>query len=239
MKPHCSILKDYSVILLLLCLSFCGCADSDRKNAHETRITANPSVLDIGEVRANQNLMRLSFVLENHGQKPARIQNIFSSCGCTVVEKPDKPIKPSSHLTIPVTINLSGQTDSFAHQIYVQAEGQDAPILIEIKGHILNDFRYLSPIRLAVERQTGIAKGTFEIFTNQHPDIQFCLDTLPKGITLREISRNKSVNETSIRFGIEIVVAEKSSPFIYRLVLQPTDPRIIPLNVEIQCFTAQ
>jgi hypothetical protein len=239
MKHHYSILKYYSVILLVLCLSFCGCTNSDIKNGNDVYVTANPSVLDIGEVRINQNPVRFSFVLENHSQKPAHIQDILSSCGCAVVEKPNKPIKPHGNLTVFATLNIDGQADSFAHQIYIQVEGQDMPILLEIKGHVLNDFRYLSPVRLAIEPQTGIAKGTFEIFTNQHPDIQFCLDTFPKGITLREISRIKSANETSIRFGIEFVVAEKSSPFIYHLVLQPTEPRIIPLNVEIQCFTAQ
>ncbi|MDR0611331.1 MAG: DUF1573 domain-containing protein [Planctomycetaceae bacterium] len=239
MKHHYSTLKYYSVVLLIFCSSFCGCANSDIKNGNEVYVIANPSVLDIGEVRVNQNPVRLSFVLENHSPKPVHIRDIMSSCGCAVVKKPDNPIKPHGNLIVFATININGQNDCFAHQICVQVEGQDMPILIEIKGHVLNDFRYLSPVRLAIEQRTGIAKGTFEIFTNQHPNIQFCLDTFPKGIALHEISRSKSVNETSIRFGIEIAVSEKSLPSIYHLVLQPTDPRIVPLNIEIQCFTAQ
>ncbi|MFT4093536.1 MAG: DUF1573 domain-containing protein [Niabella sp.] len=64
---------------------------------------------DVGEVKKGQTA-EIPFVIENTGSKPLIISSVQPGCGCTVAEKPEKPILPGKSEKIVAKFNSTGQT---------------------------------------------------------------------------------------------------------------------------------
>lgn len=96
-------------------------------SASFTTIQWIDSVKEMGSIREGQKL-EVSFRFLNTGQKPLIIASAQPSCGCTVPEKPEKPIMPgqegqikavfdsegrsgTNHKTITVVANTKGSTN--------------------------------------------------------------------------------------------------------------------------------
>ena len=90
---------------------------------------------DMGKVKEGE-IVEVAFKFKNTGNKPLIIGNVSASCGCTVVEKPEKPFAPgeegyirakfdshgkagTNHKTVYVTANTKPTTD---HQLNFQVE---------------------------------------------------------------------------------------------------------------------
>lgn len=228
MVKHCS--------LLLLLLVFLGCASKEAEQLPSAELV--PAVLDCGDVRMAENPLHVSFSVKNKGNKPVRIEEIGSSCGCTVAKPPDKPILPGQLAIIPVTVNIAGQTGEFRHSLSVRLAGLPEPLPLEVKGNVLNDLRYNPPVvRMTIDTQTGLSQGFFEVYTDKHHDIQFDFGLPPDYIKVREVSRRRLADETVIRLSLEIESQDFESH--HKLVLQPLDHTIAPLAVPILCLAAE
>ena len=68
------------------------------------------SVYDFGTVEEGK-LVEYSFKFKNTGSKPLVVQDAHASCGCTVPEKPEQPIKPGETGVIKVVFNTKGKSD--------------------------------------------------------------------------------------------------------------------------------
>lgn len=71
----------------------------------------------LGKLKANQSV-DIVWRFKNTGNKPLVIENATASCGCTVPEKPEKPIGPGEMGTIKATFNGSG-TGTILKQVHV------------------------------------------------------------------------------------------------------------------------
>lgn len=109
-------------------------------SANYTSIQWIDSVKEMGSIREGQK-MEVSFRFRNTGSKPLVIANAQPSCGCTVPEKPEKPVMPgeeglikavfdsegrsgTNHKTITVTANTTGTT-SHVLEFNVNVLGKD------------------------------------------------------------------------------------------------------------------
>ena len=77
-----------------------------------------------------------SFEFKNTGDKPLVVENASASCGCTVPEKPEKPIEPGSTGVIKVQYNAAA-TAPFTKDIYVKLAGIDQQKVLHITGEVL------------------------------------------------------------------------------------------------------
>ena len=88
-----------------------------------TSIQLIDSVYDFGKIQEGE-IVAFNFRFKNTGRKPLVITNVHASCGCTIADKPAKPILPNeigfiiakfnsdhkpgeAHKTITVTSNAS------------------------------------------------------------------------------------------------------------------------------------
>ena len=78
--------------VLLLLIVF-GCAKNDVEEGATLGIVI-PEVIDIGQVRAKDSPAHSSFTIVNHSTIPVEIDEILSGCGCTVIDLPQKIIRP-------------------------------------------------------------------------------------------------------------------------------------------------
>ena len=75
-----------------------------------TTVQLIDSVYDFGTVEEGK-LVEYSFKFKNTGSKPLVVQDAHASCGCTVPEKPEQPIKPGETGVIKVVFNTKGKSD--------------------------------------------------------------------------------------------------------------------------------
>ncbi len=75
------------------------------------------------------------FVFRNTGKVPLVLNNVRSSCGCTVPEWPKKPIDKGEEGIIKVSYNTR-ITGSFSKSISVYSNAGDKPVVLIIKGKV-------------------------------------------------------------------------------------------------------
>jgi hypothetical protein len=107
----------YTIALLILSSLFaCNDTPKKKKDKIETKVEASA----ITTVKANKNIhnfgkmtqgevLAYSFNIENTGKSSLLINNIETSCGCTLVKWDKKPLAPGEKTKIEVEFNSSGR----------------------------------------------------------------------------------------------------------------------------------
>lgn len=105
-------------IYFLLCLSgfvFFSCAESDStKNKSKSALSDSAkieflnSTHDFGVINEGEKVSTV-YKFKNVGSMPLEIYNVEVSCGCTVAEKPEKPIGAGQIGEIKVEFNSTGK----------------------------------------------------------------------------------------------------------------------------------
>ena len=75
-----------------------------------------------------------SFEFKNEGKKPALIQGVQTSCGCTTADKPVEPIKPGKKSVISVKYDTK-RVGYFVKTITVTSNVSE-PIVLTIRGTV-------------------------------------------------------------------------------------------------------
>jgi hypothetical protein len=101
-----------------------------------TTVQLIDSVYNFGKITEGEQVA-YSFRFKNTGKKPLVITNASASCGCTVPEKPEKPIKQGEVGFIKVVFNSKGKSNHQEKVITVSANVQ--PFFPELKliGEVL------------------------------------------------------------------------------------------------------
>lgn len=100
-------------------------------------ISFDKEVIDYGQVMQGSDGVR-SFLVKNTGDKPLVIKKVSSSCGCTVPEKPEKPILPGKTGEIKVKYNTE-HSGKFSKSITVFSNDEkSARKILRIRGEVLS-----------------------------------------------------------------------------------------------------
>ncbi|WP_114788917.1 DUF1573 domain-containing protein [Niabella yanshanensis] len=65
---------------------------------------------NLGDVKKGQ-VVEIPFLVKNTGDKPLIISSVQPGCGCTVAEKPEKPVLPGKEEKIVAKFNSEGQSE--------------------------------------------------------------------------------------------------------------------------------
>jgi Protein of unknown function (DUF1573) len=76
------------------------------------------------------------FEITNISDKPLVVENASASCGCTVPEKPDKPINPGATAKIKVQYNAAAAA-IFNKDVYIKLAGIEQPKTLHITGEVI------------------------------------------------------------------------------------------------------
>ena len=137
------------MILILPCFLF-SC--DIRKNKSKTDVQAKEpsaqvfkdsttvqmidSVYDFGKVTDGEKV-EYSFRFKNTGSHPLIVSNATASCGCTVPEKPEEPIKPGETGFIKVVFNSQGRVGEVRKEVTITSNAYPAFPYLELKGQVL------------------------------------------------------------------------------------------------------
>ncbi len=89
---------------------------------------------DFGKILQNGN-GKFSFNFKNTGKEPLIIQNVRSSCGCTVASRPNAPILPGESSKISVRYDTR-RLGAFHKNITVTSNADNASVVLYIKGQV-------------------------------------------------------------------------------------------------------
>ena len=122
-------------IMIILCIGFLGTAlyAQDAK----AQIKFKSEVVDYGEIAKGSDGVR-QFEFTNTGNAPLIISRVYSSCGCTIPKKPEKPIPPGGTGVIEVKYDTK-RVGPIRKTITVTSNAGDNPTMaIKIKGTVLD-----------------------------------------------------------------------------------------------------
>ena len=203
-------------------------------NEGRVEIKLTPERLDMGKMPPSNVPVDLSFVIENIGETQFAVVDIMSSCGCTVVDIPREPVLPGEKVSSTVRVSINDRRGSFVHEVAIRTEPAQV-VLLEIVGEISLPFWYDGQaIRCTAGIDSKQARTTFNVYTEDYPEVSFEFLNLCKEITIDELSRSTSGGETTIKFSV-VVNVEDDSPNSHQIVLKPVgievNPLVIPLHV--------
>ncbi|MGJ8744495.1 DUF1573 domain-containing protein [Polaribacter sp.] len=118
-------------IFTLLCIGLISVSASAQEFKFESE------TIDYGKVAKASNGER-TFIFTNVGDQPLIIENITSSCGCTVPKKPEQPIMPGKKGEIKVSYDTK-RPGGFSKAITIFSNAKTPRKVIKIRGFITNE----------------------------------------------------------------------------------------------------
>lgn len=101
-----------------------------------TTVQIIDSVYNFGKVTDGEKV-EYSFRFMNTGKNPLIVSNATASCGCTIPEKPEEPIKPGETGFIKVVFNSRGHVGEANKQVTVTSNAYPAFPVLELKGEVM------------------------------------------------------------------------------------------------------
>lgn len=129
-----------ALLLIALFILGTGCRDFKNKSDQEISTTASSELTEktlddtthytqlqwidsvdqhLGKLKSGKEV-EIKWRFKNSGQQPLIIENVSASCGCTIPEKPEKPLQPGEEGIIKAKFNGSGSGEIFK-QVHVTA----------------------------------------------------------------------------------------------------------------------
>lgn len=119
-------------LLIVLLIVLCACQSTTGKS--DAKVTFPETEYDFGQLEYKKPAT-YRFVVKNAGETPLIINNVETSCGCTVPEWTTKPIKPGKEGEIAITYD-SDFPGIFRKTITVFYNGMNSPDTLLIKGEV-------------------------------------------------------------------------------------------------------
>ena len=123
----------FAKMLLIGIAIFSSFALSAQNKAH---IDFKETIFDYGEIPFKGN-GECTFTLTNTGKGPLVLNEVTTSCGCTAVEWPQKPILNGETADITIKYDTKRQ-GTFNKSIIIKSNADNTPLSLEIKGTVLS-----------------------------------------------------------------------------------------------------
>ena len=100
-----------------------------------TTVQIIDSVYDFGKVTDGEKV-EFNYRFENIGKNPLIVTNVSASCGCTVPQKPEQPIKPGETGFIKVVFNSQGRVGTAHKEVTVISNAYPGFPILQLKGEV-------------------------------------------------------------------------------------------------------
>jgi|GEM_PF-375030 hypothetical protein len=104
-------------------------------DAEPTTVSIIDSVYDFGTIREG-DVVAFSYRFKNTGDKPLVITEALASCGCTVAEKPEKPVMPGEIGHIKVKFNSDKKPGEAHKSLTITSNAQPEFPQLLLKGTV-------------------------------------------------------------------------------------------------------
>ena len=108
---------------------------SEKLLKDSTTVQAIDSVYNFGTIKEGEKV-EYSFRFKNTGSKPLVVTAAHASCGCTVPEKPEKPILPGETGLIKVVFNSKGKSGHQEKNITISSNANPSFPELKLTGEV-------------------------------------------------------------------------------------------------------
>ncbi len=102
-----------------------------------TTVQIIDSSYDFGKVTDGEKVV-FNYRFKNTGKKPLVIASATASCGCTVPEKPEEPIKPGETGFLKVVFNSEGRVGPTHKEIMVSSNAYPGFPTLHLTGEVIS-----------------------------------------------------------------------------------------------------
>ncbi len=102
-----------------------------------TTVQMIDSVYNFGKVTDGENVV-YSYRFRNSGTKPLIISQATASCGCTVPEKPEEPVKPGETGFLKVVFNSKGRVGQVHKEVTVISNAYPKFPVLQLIGEVVS-----------------------------------------------------------------------------------------------------
>ncbi len=124
-------MKKFFLLASAMVFGFAVIAQSKK----DDKIKFNTETHDFGKIKQGTPVTYF-FEIHNNSDKPIVVENASASCGCTVPEKPEKPISPGESGKLKVQYNAA-TVGPFKKDIFIKLAGVEQPKTVQIVGEVL------------------------------------------------------------------------------------------------------
>ncbi len=110
-------------------------ADATQPFTDSTAVQIIDSVYNFGKVTDGEKV-EYSYRFKNMGKKPLIISSAIASCGCTVPEKPEEPIKPGETGFLKVVFNSAGRVGPVHKDVTVVSNAYPRFPVLQLTGEV-------------------------------------------------------------------------------------------------------
>lgn len=102
---------------------------------YDPDIKFTKTTIDYGKINKGENGIKI-FEFQNNGTSPLKINQVYSSCGCTIPKKPQNPIMPGDFGEIVVKYDTN-RLGLINKTITVKSNSKNNPVIfLKIKGEV-------------------------------------------------------------------------------------------------------
>ena len=101
-----------------------------------TTVQTIDSVYNFGKVTDGEKV-EYSYRFRNTGKNPLIVSSAVASCGCTVPEKPEEPIKPGGTGFLKVVFNSKGRVGDVHKEITVTSNAYPRFPVLQLTGQVV------------------------------------------------------------------------------------------------------
>lgn len=112
-------------LVMLLSFPSAGCYAQNKDNKEKA---PDPFVWDFGQIKEGE-VLKHDFILKNESQKKLNINDITTSCGCTVSQVKKKALLPGESTFIEVQFKSKGYSGAAQQFVYVHTDSIDNPVI--------------------------------------------------------------------------------------------------------------
>lgn len=112
-------------------------ATTNQHFSDSTTVQMIDSVYNFGKVTDGENVI-YSYRFRNTGKKPLIISSATASCGCTVPEKPEEPIKPGETGFLKVVFSSKGRVGPVHKEINVVSNAYPQFPVLQLIGEVVS-----------------------------------------------------------------------------------------------------
>ncbi len=112
-------------------------ANSSANFTDSTTVEMIDSAYNFGTVSDGESV-EYSYRFRNTGKNPLIVSSAVASCGCTVPEKPEEPIKPGQTGFLKVVFNSKGRVGEVHKEITVTSNAYPKFPVLQLTGQVLS-----------------------------------------------------------------------------------------------------
>ena len=111
--------------------------NTDQHFNDSTMVQMIDSVYNFGKVTDGENVV-FSYRFRNSGNKPLIVSSATASCGCTVPEKPEEPVKPGETGFLKVIFNSKGRVGQVHKEVTVISNAYPKFPVLQLIGEVVS-----------------------------------------------------------------------------------------------------